>query len=397
MTREANAELLPLGELGDIASGATPKTGVKEYWNGDIPWITPADLTNHEGVWFRGKLKRISKLGFEACSTRMLPRGSILFSSRAPIGHCAVAAYPLCTNQGFKSLVPNQRLDSVYGYFALRAVTPSIVSQGRGATFAEVSKEIMESVRIPVRPLPEQKRIAALLENTDGLRRTRRYARQLSDTFLQSVFLEMFGDPSRAASSLMLVPLESLCSRITDGTHQTPTYRSSGVPFLSVKNVNTPSGELDFKGVKYISLEDHRELTKRCKPERDDILYTKVGATYGIPKRISTECEFSIFVSLALLKPIKELILPTFLEEVLRTNFVKAQADRLVSGIGVPDLHLREIKSFQIPLPSLPLQQKFTAIVRRFERLRAQQREAERQAEHLFQTLLRRAFKEGGL
>ena len=139
MTQQASAELLPLGELGDIASGSTPKTSVKEYWNGDIPWITPADLTNHEGVWFRGKLKRISKLGFEASSTRMLPRGSILFSSRAPIGHCAVAAYPLCTNQGFKSLIPNERLDSVYGYFALRAVTPSIVSEVSATLVARIT------------------------------------------------------------------------------------------------------------------------------------------------------------------------------------------------------------------------------------------------------------------
>jgi type I restriction enzyme, S subunit len=114
MSYQVKAELLPLGELGDIVSGSTPKTNVKDFWNGDIPWITPADLSNHEGVWFRGKLKRITRSGFEACSTRMLPQGSILFSSRAPIGHCAVAAYPLCTNQGFKSLVPNERLDPVH-------------------------------------------------------------------------------------------------------------------------------------------------------------------------------------------------------------------------------------------------------------------------------------------
>src|SRR5438552_3646209 len=280
MTQQASAELLPLGELGDIASGSTPKTSVKEYWNGDIPWITPADLTNHEGVWFRGKLKRISKLGFEASSTRMLPRGSILFSSRAPIGHCAVAAYRLCTNQGFKSLIPNQRLDSLYGYFALRAVTPSIVSRGRGATFAEVSKEIMESVRIPVRPLPEQKRIAAILEKADRLRRTRCYARQLSDTFLQSVFLEMFGGKESCEW-----PQESIEDLAVDKTNAIRTgpfgsqllhseFVSEGIAVLGIDNA--VQNRFVWAKPRFITAQKYAEL-KRYTVSPGDVLITLMG------------------------------------------------------------------------------------------------------------------------
>src|ERR1051325_4393008 len=111
-------EWKPLGELGEIVSGSTPDTSIKEYWGGDIPWITPADLTNHFGVYFKGELRKITKLGFESCSTRLLPPGVILFSSRAPIGHCAVTTFPLCTNQGFKSIIPNSQLYSAYCYYA---------------------------------------------------------------------------------------------------------------------------------------------------------------------------------------------------------------------------------------------------------------------------------------
>jgi type I restriction enzyme, S subunit len=127
-------QTVPLGELGEVVSGSTPKTGVPEFWQGDIPWITPADLSNHDGIYFRGTPKKISKAGFESLSTAMLPVGSILFSSRAPIGHCAVTVYPVCTNQGFKNIVPNKLLDPVYGYFALKFLTPAIVAMGRGAT-----------------------------------------------------------------------------------------------------------------------------------------------------------------------------------------------------------------------------------------------------------------------
>ena len=188
-------ELVPLGELGDIVAGSTPDTSNKAYWGGDISWITPADLTDHEGIYFTGNLRQITEAGYKSCSTRMLPAGSILFSSRAPIGHCALTSFPLCTNQGFKSIIPNERLDAVYGFFALKYFTPQIEALGRGATFTEVNKEIFESFCIPLPPLPEQRRIANLLARADRLRRLRRVGDDLSASLLQSVFLEMFGNP----------------------------------------------------------------------------------------------------------------------------------------------------------------------------------------------------------
>src|ERR1700722_17857480 len=178
-------QTVPLCELGEVVSGSTPKTGVPEFWNGDIPWITPADLSNHDGIYFHGTPNK--------SSTAMLPPGSILFSSRAPIGHCALTAYPVCTNQGFKNVVPNKRLNPVYGYFALKFLTPAIVAMGRGATFAEINKELFETVQVPYCDLPEQRRIAAQLEQADRLRPPRRYALELTDTFLPAAFLELFG------------------------------------------------------------------------------------------------------------------------------------------------------------------------------------------------------------
>ncbi len=112
---------VPLGELGEIVSGSTPETQVPEYWNGEIPWVTPADLSDHEGIYFYGKPKRITRAGFESCSTAILPPASILFSSRAPIGHCALTSFPVCTNQGFKNIIPNKRLNAVYATLPLNS------------------------------------------------------------------------------------------------------------------------------------------------------------------------------------------------------------------------------------------------------------------------------------
>ena len=164
------------------------------------------------------------------------------------------------------------------------------------------------------------------------------------------------------------------------------------MPFLSVKNLTKDPGRIDFSDVRYISRAEHEKISKLCDVRRNDILYTKVG-TYGLAQIVDTDVEFSIFVSVALLRPDRSKTIPKYLETALRTQFVKRQADSLVSGIGVPDLHLREIKTIRVPVPAMADQQRFVAIVRKHDRLRAQQREAARQAEQLFGALLGRAFQ----
>jgi type I restriction enzyme S subunit len=183
-----------LGDVATIVSGSTPDTSNKSYWTGDIPWVTPADLAKNDGVFYEGNPRKITKAGYDSCSTAMIPAGSILFSSRAPIGHCAIAAYPLCTNQGFKNVVPGEMLDSLYGYYALRRFTDDIASMGHGATFDEVTKEMMENFQIPLPSLDEQRRVAAVLRAADGERRRRRYTQSLSDALLREIFVQMFGD-----------------------------------------------------------------------------------------------------------------------------------------------------------------------------------------------------------
>lgn len=261
-----------------------------------------------------------------------------------------------------------------------------------GAGYPAVSEEVILETEIPLPPLPEQQRIAAILKKADRLRRLRRYARQLSDGYLQSVFLEMFNSSLLGESNTPLVSLESVCTKITDGTHITPKYIESGIPFISIKDLTKHPGQIDFSDVRHISLENHKKLSKLTNVEKGDVLYTKVG-TYGIAQLVATDIEFSIFVSIALLKPDKKKILPKFLETALNTGFVKKQAHKLVSGIGVPDLHLREIKTISIPLPNMTVQNRFVEIANQNEYLQRQQGEAERQSEQLFQSLLQRAFQ----
>ena len=186
-----------IGEVCEVVSGATPKTGKPEFWDGNVPWVTPKDLSKLGQKHLSDTPRHITKAGLKSCSARMLPAQSVLLSSRAPIGLVAINTLPVCTNQGFKSLVPRFDLVSPdFLFWWLKTQKKHIQSKGRGATFKEVSKKIVEELQIPLPPLDEQRRIAGILDAADALRTKRRAALARLDTLTQSIFLDMFGDPA---------------------------------------------------------------------------------------------------------------------------------------------------------------------------------------------------------
>lgn len=158
-----------IADLGEVVGGATPSTKKPEnYENGDISWITPKDLSIFNGRYIFYGERNITETGLNSCSTRLLPKNTILFSSRAPIGCVAIAAKEMCTNQGFKSVIPNDDTDFMFLYYLLKFNKDNIENMGSGTTFKEVSGNTMKSikVRVPV-DIDEQRRVAAVLSAID--------------------------------------------------------------------------------------------------------------------------------------------------------------------------------------------------------------------------------------
>lgn len=154
-----------LSAVGEIVGGGTPKTGVSEYWDGDISWITPTDLGKNSNQTIYSGAKLITQKGLDKSSAKLMPKGSIVYSSRAPIGHIAVAGKELCTNQGCKSFVPDTKFISTeWAYYMLIARTRNIQSRASGTTFKEISGKDMGETWISLPPLPEQRRIVAKVE-----------------------------------------------------------------------------------------------------------------------------------------------------------------------------------------------------------------------------------------
>ncbi len=143
-----------IGELGEIVSGGTPSTSNADYWSSKgIAWITPKDLSVTSNKYIRHGEHDISENGLLNSSAQLMPRKSVLLSTRAPIGYIAVADCDLCTNQGFKSIVPNKNFGSEFIYYTVSAMIPFVKTLGVGSTFAEVSKRSLSSVQLIIPPL----------------------------------------------------------------------------------------------------------------------------------------------------------------------------------------------------------------------------------------------------
>ena len=158
-----------LGELGDIVGGATPSTKHEEYYGGNIAWITPKDLSLFKGRYISYGERNITEAGLASCSAQKMPPNTVLFTSRAPIGYVAIARQSVCTNQGFKSVVPHESVDSLFLYYLLKFNKERIEAMGSGTTFKEVSGKTMKAVqvRIPCK-IEDQKKIASILDSIDS-------------------------------------------------------------------------------------------------------------------------------------------------------------------------------------------------------------------------------------
>lgn len=152
-----------LGDVCEIINGSTPKSTIDEYWNGDIVWITPTDLGQLSTPIIKDSLRKITEKGYKSCNTNIVPKGSIIFSCRAPIGHIGIADVSLCTNQGCKSFILKENIDKWFLYYYIKESVPKLQSLGSGATFKEISKSKLATFPIVLPPIDEQKRIASIV------------------------------------------------------------------------------------------------------------------------------------------------------------------------------------------------------------------------------------------
>jgi len=378
----------PQLQLGDVVQ-PTEKRDPRNKPDEEFTYVDIASIDNKSKEII--ETKKI--IGAEAPSRarKIIRQGDIIVSTVRPNLNAVATISEHLDNQicstGFSVLRPNSKLISGYLFAFVRSkfFINYLASKTRGANYPAVNDKDIKEIDIPIPSIKEQKRIVKILDEADALRKSRAEADRRTADLIPALFHKIFSGSEKSE----IKSLDDICTKITDGVHLTPTYVDSGIPFLRVTDIK--KGTIKWNKTKCIPEEEYKNITRRIKPELGDILYSKNG-TIGIAKEITWNHSFAHFVSLALLKPKKDIINSTFLECWLNTPDALMQATGNSRTGTVTNLHLREIKKICIPCPPMDLQLLFIKRVSEIRQLQVKQAKSRQRLDDLFQSCLHRAF-----
>ena len=349
---------IAISEIGSIISGATPKTSDATNYGGDIPWLTPADLSGYTNKYIERGARNISKKGYDSCSTQIMPAGSILFSSRAPIGYVAIAANPICTNQGFKSIVPNKNVDSEFLFYQLKFLKNQIADLGRGTTFKEISGKTLGSVEIVLPDLKEQKRIVNKIEELfselDSAVETLKKTKEQLAVYRQSVLKEAFTQFTYKEK------IKDQSKFVTSGSRGWAQYYSDeGAGFGRITDLTRDRIVLKNDDIQYVALPDNVE-GKRSRLKPNDILVSitaDLGSIALIPKDIQ---EAYINQHIALVR-LSNPEIAKFTALYLKSDWGQKDLLKNKRGGGKMGLGLDDIRNTPIPVVSTDIANKIVS------------------------------------
>lgn len=387
-----------LGDVTAVVNGTTPASGVSEFWNGDIVWITPVDLGRLAQRHITESERFISKAGLESCNLKLVPPGAVVLSSRAPIGHLGIAAVPLCTNQGCKSFLPSPDIDSDFLYYALKQSMMRLQALGSGAIFTEVSKSQLVRFAVPLPPLPEQKWIAALLnEQLAAVKRARdaaeagvHAARVLPAACTREIF-----DNGRAQAWPQRRLMDICKSKGQYGTSQKSNGLQQGPPVLGMSHIF--EGRIRWKNVLHVDLSPDDEAKYRL--HRGDLLFNRTNSAELVGKTAVFDMDgravFASYLIRFQLAP--DVADARFVSAYINSARGRAFIERhMARAIGQVNINASTMHEMPIPTPEIGEQRRIAdQLDQRIEaanRLRDTFSESTDAVDALPAALLRRAF-----
>ncbi len=370
-----------LGAVSEIIAGQSPPSSTYNQIGDGLPFYQgKADF----GEWFPKTRMWCS------VPVKVSQPGDVLISVRAPVGPTNLCQEVSCIGRGLGAIrAMPKKLDSLYLIHFLRGHESKIASLGRGSTFSAITRGDLEDIEIPLPPLAEQKRIAAILDKADSIRRKLQQSLRLSDDFLRSVFLDMFGTDK--SPKCERVPLGSFLEFMTSGGRGwSKYYAPSGARFI--RSLDVQMNEIGEKDVAYVAAPNNAE-SKRTRVFEDDVLLTITGSLIGRVARAPKELAGAyISQHVAILRLGKGLD-PEFLARFLSMDEGQRLVQKSQYGQTKPGLNFDQIRRFTVPLPSVTLQKRFVEIANRVNESSMKSRTLMSESENLFSTLQQRAFR----
>lgn len=348
-----------LGDICTVVSGTTPKSHVDEYWNGDKVWITPAEI-NEDTLVVTDSVRHISESAVKDSSLKSFPKGTVILSSRAPIGKMAIAGCEMYCNQGFKNLICSEKINNLYLLYFLRSRKNYLNSLGRGATFKEISKGIVENIKVPLPSMDTQIQIGNRIRTIEKLIGLRKKQLFLLDDLIKSRFVEMFGDPgnyNRVKDNM--TKLGNCCQINPPKNLDLLTHRNLKVSFIPMSAISE-NGNVDYSMTKFYAQVD-KGFTNFID---NDVLFAKItpcmengkGAVVtGLCNGIGFgSTEFHVLRAIpGLSNPYWIYVLTTF------SIFRKAAAIHMTGSAGQRRTPASFLYNYQVVLPSFDRQNEF--------------------------------------
>ena len=384
-----------LGDICEIVSGSTPKTGIDEYWDGDVKWITPAEL-NDDTYIINDSVRKITELAVKKTGLSPFPEGTVILSSRAPIGKVAIAGCKMYCNQGFKNLICSEKINNKYLYWFLKSNTDYLKSLGRGATFKEISKGIVSEIEINVPEIRKQVETVAILEKVSEVIALRKQELGALDNLIKARFVEMFGDPiysdkygTRKLSSCVANKADMVDGPFGSQVNTKVDYIEDGeIPVIRTVNVKMMSfSSLDLK---YMTREKY-ETVIRSQVLPGDVILTKVGT-------IGNVCIFPNFYKEAVLSTTGSCRIRVD-NSIVNTVFfaynlmyLKSKLLEIASAGVQPFLNMNHVKNINILDVPLDKQIEFADFVHQVDKSKVAVQKALDETKLLFDSLMQKYF-----
>jgi type I restriction enzyme S subunit len=371
--------LRKIGEVAKLIGGGTPSRKRPDYFEGHIPWITGYDLSETEPI-LQSARECITQEAIENSATNLIPKGQVLLTTRVTVGKVAIAGFDVCISQDIQGVICSEEVLSEYMYYFLLSKKERMVALQRGTTIKGIPKRVVQSLEIPLPPLPIQRRIVDILERADDLRRKRAQAYELAKHIPTALFIKMFGDPTTNPMEWPVAKLDEVANIIMGQSPPSSTYNTegAGLPFFQ--------GKAEF-GEIYPTVERWCSKPKKV-AEKGDILLS-VRAPVGPVNLAPSKC--CIGRGLAAMRGYEHRLAQKWL--LLNMRIREQEIASMSSGTTFQAITSKDVRQLPIAFPPIELQQRFAEIVSQLEAQREQQVHSRQRLSALFETLLARAFR----
>jgi type I restriction enzyme S subunit len=352
----------------DIVNGGTPKTGVAGYWGGPHRWITPAEMGKRNSPYIEETERTITDLGLQNSSARMLPPESVILSSRAPIGHLVINALPMATNQGCKGLIPGSGVDHKFLFYYLSGIVGLLNDLGAGATFKELSGSKLKQVSIPIPPLPEQRRIVAILDEAfeaiaTAKANTERNLQNAREVF-SGLVAALLGSTSGPVSMKTLEDVTAADCSLSYGIVQPGDEQLGGLPI--VRPVDLIGNVVSMDALKRIDPALAKSYA-RTTLKGNDVLLCVRGTTGTVAMADQALAGANVTRGIVPIRFDKEQVDQKFGFYLLRSDTVQRQIQAKTYGTALRQINIRDLRLLQLPVPPLHRQMRVGAELERAE------------------------------